>query len=153
MRQQRGFTLYIVLAALLAFGGVSALAWLQTQRLDACKQESATFRAEVKAKGEAAIAEAKRIDAENKAKQEKINRENKTLRVDNRRINDELLNIRASRGYLPGPAASSRSPDRIAFDRAELESAIQRLDAGVSGIVAAGDADRIDLNSARRWAQ
>ena len=150
--QQRGFTLYIVLAALLAFAGMGIALKLQSSRLASCKAEFVAFQADVRAKGEAAIAEAKRIDAENKAKKEKIDRENRKLRADNVRIAGELRQYRASRSYVPEAAPGARNPDRASFDRAELESAIQRLDAGVSGIVAEGDAARIDLNAAREWA-
>lgn len=155
---QRGFitlpfTAWIAIAASVAFLGMGIALKLQSLRLASCKQEFTAFQADVRAKGEAAIAEAKRKEAEDKAKKEKIDRENKRLRADNVRIAGELRDARSRSRYVPEAAPGARNPDRATFDRAELESAIQRLDAGVSGIVAEGDADRIDLNAAREWAR
>lgn len=152
MRQQRGFTLYIALAALLAFAGMAVALKVQSSRLEACKLEYASFQEQVRAKGVAAQKEAKRIETENNAKKEKIDRENKRLRADNVRIAGELRDARSRGRFVPEAAPGARNPERATFDRAELESAIQRLDAGVSGIVAEGDAARIDLDSARQWA-
>lgn len=151
--KQRGFTLYIVLAAILAFSGMGIALKVQSSRLDACKEEYAKFRLAVKAKGEAAIMEAKRIESENQAKKEKIDRENKTLRANNSRLAGELRNARASSGFVPKAATGSRNPELATFNRSELERTIQHIDAGVSAIVAEGDQARIDLDSVREWAR
>lgn len=144
--------LYGALAALLAFSGMGIALKVQSSRLASCKQEFAAFQADVKAKGDAAIKEAKRIETENNAKKERIDRENKRLRADNVRISGELRDARSRGRFVPEAAPGARNPERATFDRAELESAIQRLDAGISGIVAEGDAARIDLDAARKWA-
>lgn len=145
--------LYGALAALLVFSGMAVAIKVQSSRLEACKLEYASFQEQVRAKGVAAQKEAKRIETENNAKKEKIDRENKRLRADNVRIAGELRNARSRSRFVPEAAPGARNPDRATFDRAELESAIQRLDAGVSGIVAEGDAARIDLDAAREWAR
>lgn len=144
--------LYGALAALLVFSGMAVAIKVQSSRLASCKQEFAAFQADVKAKGDAAIKKAKRIETENNAKKERIDRENKRLRADNVRIAGELRDARSRSRFVPEAAPGARNPERATFDRAELESAIQRLDAGISGIVAEGDAARIDLDAARKWA-
>jgi len=60
MTKQRGFTLYIVLAALLAFAGISAFAWVQTQRLDLAHDQLDGCRADKEIIG-------KQLAAQNKA--------------------------------------------------------------------------------------
>lgn len=151
--RQRGIMLYGALAALLAFAGVSAYAYVQSSRLASCKQEYARFQADVQAKGEAAAREAARIDAENARRKEKSDAERKRLLTINAGLADRLRDSRSGRGYVPEPAPGSASPDRAAFNRTELDAALRRLDAGVSGLIAEGDAARIGLDTAREWAQ
>jgi hypothetical protein len=52
----------------------------------------------------------------------------------------------------PAAPAGSRSPGLACFDRAELEQALQRFDAGISGLFDEGDTDAVGLNVARSWA-
>ena len=151
--KQAGIALYAALAALVVFGGMSIAIKVQTSRLESVKQEYAAFRAKVDAEGRAAEAEATRINAENAVKKEKIDRENKTLRAANSRLAGELRDARARSRFVPEAAPGAGSPATAAFDRAELERTLQRLDAGVSGIVAEGDQARLDLDSAREWAR
>jgi len=150
--RQRGFTLYLLLGALAVFAVGSAIIYWQQSRYDALNKEYAGFQAQVKANGEAAERETKRINTENAKKKEKIDNENIKLRADVAAIAKRLRDARAASGFLPPAASGSASPDRIAFDRAQLERTLQRFDAGVSGIVAEGDGALTDLNSAREWA-
>jgi hypothetical protein len=53
---------------------------------------------------------------------------------------------------VPAAPAGSRSPDLACFDRAELEQALQRFDAGVTGLFDEGDTNAVGLNVARSWA-
>lgn len=63
----------------------------------------------------------------------------------------ELRNRRTS--DLPATPTGSRCPDGWAcFDRAELQSALQRFDGEVSGIVAEGDQVKLRLKLAAEWA-
>ena len=90
MRQQRGFTLYIALAALLVFSGMAVALKVQSSRLASCKQEFAAFQAEVKAKGEAAQRESDRINSENAKRKEKSDAERKRLIIANNGLADRL---------------------------------------------------------------
>ena len=54
--------------------------------------------------------------------------------------------------FVAAAPAGSRSPGLACFDRAELEQALRRLDAGISGLIAEGDAGAVGLNVGRRWA-
>jgi len=151
-KQQRGFTLYIALAALLAFAGVSAYAYVQTQRLASCKAEFAAFQADVKAKGEAAQRESDRINAENAKRKEKSDAERKRLLTINAGLADRLRD-NAARSSLPETAGNTGIPETACFRRADLDAAIQRFTTGIAGIVTQGDAAVTDLDNARRWAQ
>lgn len=151
MRQQRGFTLYIALAALLAFAGVSAYAYVQTKRLASCKAEFAEFQAEVKAKGEAAQRESDRINTENAKRKEKSDAERKRMVIANAALADRLRD-NASRSSLPSTSGTAGIPETACFRRADLDAAIQRFTTGIAGIVTQGDAAVTDLDLAKRWA-
>jgi len=150
-KQQRGFTLYIALAALLAFAGVSAYAYVQTQRLASCKAEFAAFQADVKAKGEAAQRESDRINAENAKRKEKSDAERKRLLTINAGLADRLRD-NAARSSLPETAGNTGIPETACFRRADLDAAIQRFTTGIAGIVTQGDSAVTDLDNAKRWA-
>jgi len=152
MNRQRGIMLYGALAALLAFAGVSAFAYIQTQRLASCKQEFAAFRAEVKAKGEAAQRESDRINADNAKRKEKSDAERKRLIIANNGLADRLRD-NASRSSLPPTSGTAGIPETACFKRAELDAAIRGFTLSVSGIVTQGDAAVTDLDNAKQWAQ
>jgi len=126
---------------------------IQTSRLDAVKTEYATFKAEVKVLGVQAQLAADKQKASDIKKQERVNAENKVLRSTNATLSRELRDSRTSSSYVPPATASSTSPNIASFSRSELERAIKHLDAGVSRIVEKGDQARIDLDSAKVWAQ
>lgn len=126
---------------------------IQTSRLDAVKTEYAAFKAEVKVIGVQAQLAADKQKASDIKKQEKVNVQNKILRAANTALTRELRDSRASSNYVPAAPTGSTSPDIASFSRAELERAIQQLDAGVQGIVEKGDQARIDLDSAKTWAK
>lgn len=143
------------LAALFALGlasGAGGAWWAQGQRLAATQARFDGFVGTVKAEGEAAkkLAEAKA--AEDKRIKENSDHEYQItlagLRADNKRLRDD----RARASFVPAAPAGSRNPGIACFDRAELEQALRRLDAGVSGLVEQGDADAVGLNVARSWA-
>ena len=152
MRQQRGFTLYLALAALLAFGGMAAAIKVQSSRLASCKQEFAAFQADVRAKGEAAKREADRINQENAKRKEKSDAERKRLLTINAGLADRLRD-NAGRSSLPEASGNTGSTETTCFRRADLDAAIQRFTTGIAGIVTQGDSAVTDLDLARRWAQ
>lgn len=135
----------------LAFGGSGAW-WVQGLRLDALQAKYDGFVATTKAEGEAAKKLADAKAAEDKRKKESSDHEYQTtiasLRADVKRMRDD----RARSSFVPAAPAGSRNPGIACFDRAELEQALRRLDAGVSGLVEQGDADAVGLNVARSWA-
>ena len=134
----------------LAFGGSGAW-WVQGLRLDALQSEYDGFVATTKAEGEVAKTLADAQAAEDKRKKESSDHDYQTtiagLNADVKRMRDARAGIR----YVPAAPAGSRSPGLACFDRAELEQALRRLDAGVSGLVEQGDADAVGLNVARSW--
>lgn len=152
MRQQRGFTLYIALAALLAFSGMGIALKVQSSRLEACKLEYASFQEQVRARGVAAKKEADRIDQENAKRKEKSDAERKRMVIANadlaRRLRDS-----ASESSLPRPAADTGIPETACFKRADLDAAIRGFTLSVSGIVTQGDSAVTDLDLAKRWAE
>ena len=151
MRQQRGFTLYIALAALLVFSGMAVALKVQSSRLASCKQEFAAFQAEVKAKGEAAQRESDRINSENAKRKEKSDAERKRLIIANNGLADRLRD-NAARSSLPEASGTAGSPETACFRRADLDAAIREFTLSVSGIVTQGDSAVTDLDNAKKWA-
>lgn len=135
----------------LAFGGSGAW-WVQGQRLAATQARFDGFVGTVKAEGDAAkkLAEAKA--AEDRRIKENSDHEYQItlagLRADNKRLRDAPAGSR----IVPAAPAGFRSPGLACFDRAELEQALQRFDAGIAGLFDEGDTDAVGLNVARSWA-
>jgi len=63
-----------------------------------------------------------------------------------------LRNERSRTSYTPAATANSRSPELTCFDRIELESAFQFLDAGIQELIAEGDQNTARLVSGMKWA-
>lgn len=133
--------------------GLSGLLWFQTERLDTAQKEYVVLETSVKTLGEQAKRDAKEKDDQNKLKAGKANAKIKLLTASNNVLNQRLLDARASSSYVPPASGDSTSPSTANFDRAKLESAIQRLDAEVQGIIETGDRNRIALDNAKEWAR
>lgn len=115
------------------------------------KEEFDAFKAQVEAAGRAQEKRTKEIIAENKTAKEKADAENRATHA---ALDAERLRKQRTRTiFLPATASGPASPTSASFDRANLEQALQRLDAGVQGLVDEGDAAIVDLNTAKRWAQ
>lgn len=112
-----------------------------------------TFKAGVEVLGKQAIKEKAAKEAADKQRKENADKENTKLQTDLAAANKRLRDTRASGGYLPPASAASKRPEVATINRTEFESAVKRLDAGVSGLVEKGDQARVDLDTARRWAQ
>ena len=142
--------LYLVAAAFVIglSSGAGGAWWVQGLRLDALQ----AFVATTKAQGEAAKKLADATAAEDKRKKESSDHEYQTtiasLRADVKRMRD----ARAGSRFVPAAPAGSRRVDLACFDRAELEQALQRFDAGITGLFDEGDTDAVGLNVARSWA-
>ena len=128
--------------------GAGGAWWVQGLRLDAVQ----AFVATTKAQGEAAKKLADATAAEDKRKKESSDHDYQTtiagLNADIKRMRDD----RARSRFVPAAPAGSRSPGLACFDRAELEQALQRFDAGIAGLFDEGDTDAVGLNVARGWA-
>ena len=93
------------------------------------------------------------IVAQAKKDKERADNENKVNRGRITSLSNQLRDARSASSYLPPAPAGSPSPATIAFDRAALDAAIRRLDAGIQGLIDEGDAAIADLDTAKRWAQ
>lgn len=143
------------LAATFALGlvlGASPAWYVQGSRLDSAKSQHAAFVAVTKAQGEAAQDKANRQAVADRQAKERADRDYQTnidrLRADAKRLRDE----RTRANYVPAAPATSGDTSAACFDRAELESAIRRLDSGFQGLIDQGDEARAQLNVVKAWA-
>lgn len=158
---QRGFIQlpmlgWAAVAAGVVIAGLGIALKVQSARLESCQSEYATFKAEVKALGEAAIKAAKQREADDKKRKEAADAENAKVRRDMAGVYDaykRLRDQRAASGFVPAAAPGAVRPDRACFNRAELERTLGVIDAGGAGIAKEGDDARVDLDTAKRWAK
>lgn len=180
MKQQRGFFIYVLGMAGIAIALLSTLLWLQSGRLERAqaalererehhrttKSRYDAFSLDVKQRG---LAAQKRADAKREQDQlakEKTDAETKRLRADlttaTRQLRDAGARARADSGrsILPAITTSPGRPDRITFDRAELDNALREylgtrgsLLEETSGLIIEGEKGRVELNAARKWAK
>ena len=157
MNQRGQFSLpilgWVAIAAGVAFVAMGIALKVQSSRLDTCKTEAATFKAQVEANGKIAEAKAKEKIAADLANKQRTDNETTKLRAANATLARQLRDNRAASSFLPATGSPSGSPQSITFDRAKLERTIQQLDEGVSGLIARGDQAVIDLNLSLKWAQ
>lgn len=154
---QRGFIQLSLMGWMAVGGALVILAMgvalkIQTARLEAVKTEYAQFQANVASLGEIAKNEAAKKEAADKSRKAKADAENRRTIADLHTHIVSLRNARPGGGIVPGAPTTSRSPDRATFDRAELERTLRAFDTGVAGLIAEGDEARINLDTARRWA-
>lgn len=141
-------TLIIGIAGVLTVVGALGYAKVQTARLEAANARIEAY----KQAGEIAERLAKQKDAENKAKKEKADADYKrniaALQRDNKRLRNS-----ANSSSLPGTSATTGQPDRITFDRAELDAAIRSFTAGTAAIATEGAEAVNALDNAKAWAK
>lgn len=125
----------------------------QKAKTDLVQAEYDGFVAQVKSEGAAAIKAAKlKEDADIRLKE--TSDATYTSRLAALRADIDRMRHNRTRGsYLPTPRAATSSLDRVCFDRAQLELALQQLDVDVSGIVGEGDAAKLRLSVAHDWGQ
>ena len=153
--RSKGFltpSLYVALGVTLLVSALGIALRVQTSRLDALREEYATFKAQVKAVGDAQEARSRQIEAEGRTNKEKADAENAAALAALTGTLKRLRGERASRGILPAAAPGSGDPDRASFKRAELERALQQLDSGISGLLEEGSRATVNLDTAKRWA-
>jgi len=183
--KQRGFLLagmlpYLAIGAGAIILVLSLALWFQGTRLDKARASLATetanhkltkgryeaFTTDVKVKGEAAAIRAKEQAVADQKAKEKADEYAKllyaNLAVAERKLRDAGARARtdSSRSILPATQAAAKRPDRITFDRAELDRALRAyfgeegaLFEDVAGLVIEGEKGRVELDNARRWAQ
>ena len=146
--------LWLALAAFTAglVSGAGPAWYVQGLRLDAVQSAFDGFVSTTKAQGEAAKKEAEAKAKADRQLKESSDHDYQTtiagLNADIKRMRD----ARAGSRIVPAAPAGSRSPGLACFDRAELEQALQRFDAGIAGLFDEGDTDAVGLNVARSWA-
>jgi hypothetical protein len=146
--------LVLVWIALTAFAAGGGAAWkVQAWRLDAVQAKFDGFVEVTRAEGEAAKKWADAVEVANKQRKDRADAENArtigALRAANRRMRD----ARATRSLLPAPAAGAGSPATASFNRPELERALRGFDLGVTELIDEGDEARVNLDTAKAWAQ
>lgn len=146
-------SLWIAVGAAVLIAGLGIAVKVQTSRLDAVKQEYATFKAEVKAAGEAAQKLADARTAADKLNKEKTDAKHKKAVADLAATVKRLHDERANSNLLPAAAPGSRSPEIAAFDRTQLERALSGFVEGTANLITEGSQAVIDLNAAKEWAK
>lgn len=146
-------TLWLAVGAAVLVAGLTVAVKVQTSRLDAVRQEYATFKAEVKVLGEAAQKAADAQTATDKSKKERADAYNKRIVADLNNAIQRMRDERAGSDFLPPASPSAGSPEIASFNRAELERTIRNFDKGVQGLVDEGSKAVIDLNTAKKWAE
>ncbi|HEY6018728.1 MAG TPA: hypothetical protein VIY48_02215, partial [Candidatus Paceibacterota bacterium] len=127
--------------------------WIYHEGGGGPKAELKACQAEVIAEGKAAEKVARAHEEHDKQAKEVADANAKKLLADNADLGKRLRNARSRSGFLPKPPADSPSPERACFDRTLLESALQRLDDGVQGLISEGDASKLKLSTAEEWAK
>ena len=159
---QRGFLLYVGIAAAIAIGGLTLALYVQSSRLEGeqeahgrTKASYAAFVSDTKRMGLEAQKRADDQKAKDKLAKEKADAENaKTiaaLTADIGRMRRERANSRGD-GVPPAPPGSKRA-DLACFDRAEYRRAYGELVTEIRGGADEGTASTVNLNTARKWAQ
>ena len=143
-------------ALLLALGAT----YVQTKRLDleqrrhqALAEAYADFRRQVREAGEQAEKAKALKESQDRRNKERSDAEIKRLSATNKSLSDGLLNARTASGYVPRASSGAGDTDLACFSRTELNAAIGRLDAGISGLALQGDQAITGLDSLRTWAQ
>ena len=144
-------TFWKPIALILVIGGLLVWGQVQTHRLASCKQEFATFVAQVQAIGDAQIAKNKAKVAEDKAIKSRIDNENSKLRNDNATLAKRMRESSASRSTVSYLPASTSRPTLACFDRAELDTAVERYQSDLLGIAEKGAAATVDLDAGKDY--
>ena len=146
----------------LALAGASAWGAIQTMRLDSAKArlkavqaEFKGFKAQVAAEGKVAQKRANKQAADDKQRKEKADAEQKrVVSLLNQRVASLRHDADSRSSYrLPAAPAGTARPDLACFDRAELTGSVGILEEGVPRITQQGDEARLDLDTAKAWAQ
>lgn len=143
------FAVGLLAGSLIAGSG----AWhVQGLRIDKLKADHSLEIQKIKNVGEIVQAKSNQITVTQEKAKEVADVDYKE---DFARLNAELKRLRNERArtsYTPSPAPNSRSSELTCFNRTELESAFQFLDAGLQELIAEGDQNTARLVSGMKWA-
>jgi hypothetical protein len=137
----------VVVGLLVVYG-----ATMRTQR-DIARAEYSDFRRDIAIAAQAAAEEALKKTIADEKRKEEADERNLRLRSDLAVLSKRLRDARASSNFVPPAASCPERPNSAAFDRTLLERALQQLDSEIQGLIDEGDAARIDLDTAKRWAK
>jgi len=152
---------YAAIGAAVVIGVLLIAVKVQTSRLDAVKSEYATFKAEVKVLGEAAIKAAKERESADNERKKNADAQNAKSRRDLDDLYSAYRSLRDQRGasgsLLPPTPSGSASPATATFDREALNRGLEIADGvlqeGALRSLQRGDQAITDLNTSKRWAQ
>lgn len=153
---QKGFIFLPFLLAnwqLIAIGLLVLSGYLYYKHCESVKAEYVLVIAEAKRLGAEQEKKTQEIISRNIREKEKADSENSRLRKSNAALSRSLRESRSRGQFLPPAPSGAKRPERACIDRAEFERALQRLDERVSGLIEEGDKARIDLDTAKDWAQ
>lgn len=139
--------------ALLIIGALASYGAWEHHEVARITAEYDQFKGGVTALGEQAKAAAAAKEKADQLKKDQADHENQTTIATLTTERDSLRQQRASSRIVPTAPAGASQPQTACFDRAGLESALQRFDAGASGLVGEGAEAIADLDIDRRWAQ
>lgn len=127
----------------------------QTMRYqrDSLRVEYSDYRREIAKAAQLAAEQALKKTIEDQEWKGKADADNLRLRGDLAVLTKRLRDARASSNLVPAAASCPDRPASACFQRADLERALQRLDAGVSDLLGEGDRAIVDLETAKKWAQ
>jgi len=136
----------VLIAAVVALALVCV--WLKLQVVarerDVDKHEQAAAAAKI---------ETEKLHAQYKTAQSLADANYGLAVANSRAVSDSLRQQRAAKTYVPAARSSSIPANVACYDTAALDAALQRFDAGISGIIAEGEGYRIADTLALKWAQ
>ena len=147
---QRGAGEVYLIAGVVVISMGAAIA-IQTYRLNEVKEEYALFKGGVEALGKAAETAAKVKEAKDKLAKEKADADKKRLTTDLAATVKRLRDANSRRSAVSQLPATASSPKLAAFDRTELDRAIQDYQSEILGVVEKGAEAIVDLDSAKNW--
>ena len=162
MKHQRGIADGWLLLIVLA--GAAVGLWYAYQTIDSrgyargkaeVQAQFDTFKNETAEMGRKAQAAVDKRAADDQARKEKADVENKDLRreLDVRRKQLRDKRARPGGSLVPAPRAGAPSAEAITFSRSKLDRALREFETGVEALVGEGAEAVVDLNTAKKWAQ
>lgn len=145
-------------AAVLA-GVLGGYGYIQTKRLDSCKEEHSRFVAQVEILGKSQAEKAREADAANQSRKEQADAEINRKKRDLDNLYSAYSSLRNSRSYsspVPPASPAAKDPDSACFDRKTLDRRLADADGilqeGAIAILHRGDEAIAQIESLKTWA-